>query len=201
MLGIERITRRGAMGVACSILGVALVMLGRRSAGPGAAGDAALLGSLLVFAASACWAVYTVLLQPYARRVNGLQLTALTLAGGCLPLLAVAARDLAATHWPASPLTAAQLAGAERGAVAGALAFFTNPWGAVLYGGLLAIVVAYVLFYRGMRILGPTRTAMYVNLQPAVALFVAWLTLGEVPSRPQALGALAILTGIVLTRK
>jgi drug/metabolite transporter (DMT)-like permease len=62
-------------------------------------------------------------------------------------------------------------------------------------------VAAYLLFYRGVRILGPTRTAMYANLQPAVALFVAWVTLGELPSSVQVLGALAILVGIVLTRK
>lgn len=201
MRGIEAITRRGALGIAASILGVALVMLGRRSGGAtSAAGDAALLGSLLVFAAAVCWAVYTVYLQPYTRRVNALQLSALTLSGGCITLLAAAARDLSITAWPASPLATARAAAAAGGTLDGAVAFFANPWGAVAYSGLLAIVTAYLLFYRGMRILGPTRTAMYANLQPAVALFVAWLTLGELPSAVQAVGALAILVGILLTR-
>jgi drug/metabolite transporter (DMT)-like permease len=41
---------------------------------------------------------------------------------------------------------------------------------------------------------------MYGNLQPVVALAVAWLTLGEMPTPVQALGAAAIMTGIVMTR-
>ena len=200
--GIERITPRGALGIAASIVGVGLVMLGGRAV-PGttvAAADAAMLGSLLVFLAATCWALYTVLLQPYMKRVNDLQLSALTLGGGCVALLIAAARDLAATRWPPSPLAYARLAAAD-GFAAGAVGFFANPWGAVAYSGLLAIVGAYLLFYRGVRVLGPTRTAMYANLQPAVALFVAWMTLGEVPSALQAVGALAIFTGIALTRK
>ena len=201
--GIERITARGAVGIAASIVGVGLVMLGGRSA-PGAsvaAADAAVLGSALVFLAATCWALYTVLLQPYMQRVNDLQLSALTLGGGCAALLVAAARDLAATRWPASPLAYAHAAGTADGALGAAVGFFANPWGAVAYSGLLAIVGAYLLFYRGVRVLGPTRTAMYANLQPAVALFVAWMTLGEVPSALQAVGALAIFAGIVLTRK
>ena len=108
---------------------------------------------------------------------------------------------MAVAAWPASPLAYAQQAAAQSGALAGAVAFFANPWGAVAYSGLLAIVAAYILFYRGIRILGPTRTAVYSNLQPAVALLVGWTALGEVPSPVQGLGALAILAGIVLTRK
>ena len=204
--GTERVTPRGSLGIACSILGVALVMLGGRAPAAGSAAavsaaHAAFVGSLLVFAAAACWAVYTVYLQPYTRGVNGLQLSAITLAGGCVPLLLAAARDLATTDWPASPFAFARAAGASGGPADAVLAFFANPWGAVAYSGLLAIVAAYILFYRGVRILGPTRTAMYANLQPAVALFVAWITLGEVPSSIQALGATAILVGILLTRK
>jgi drug/metabolite transporter (DMT)-like permease len=205
--GVERITGRGALGILSSIVGVGLVMLGAEAAPVGesvraqAVAHAAMVGGLLVFVAAACWALYTVLLQPYTKHVNGLQLSALTLAGGCLPLLLAGAHDIATSPWPASPVAAARIAAANGGALAGAIALVANPWGAVAYSGLLAIVVAYILFYRGVRILGPTRAAMYGNLQPAVALFVAWIALGEVPTSVQALGALAILVGILLTRK
>jgi drug/metabolite transporter (DMT)-like permease len=203
MRGIERISARGAFGIAASILGVGLVMLGGPAAAArlGAAPDATVLGSALVFGAAACWAVYTVFLQPHTKSVNGLQLSALTLAGGCIALVVVSVPDLMATTWPASPLAYARDAAAAGGSLAGAVGLLANPWGALAYSGLIAIVAAYLLFYRGVRILGPTRTAMYANLQPAVALFVAWVTLGELPSSVQVLGALAILVGIVLTRK
>ena len=49
--------------------------------------------------------------------------------------------------------------------------------GAAVYAGLWCTVVAYLLFYRGVRVLGPTRTSMYGNLQPLIAIAVAWLVL------------------------
>ena len=70
----------------------------------------------------------------------------------------------------------------------------------MLYSGLGALVLAYLFWYRGVRQLGPTRTAMYGNLQPVIALGVAWLSLGEVPTIFQAAGAVLILGGLVLTR-
>jgi drug/metabolite transporter (DMT)-like permease len=75
-----------------------------------------------------------------------------------------------------------------------------SGWGALLYSGLLALVLAYFFWYRGVRVLGPTRTAMYSNLQPVVALIVAWVALGEQPTLVQVLGAAAIMCGLLLTR-
>jgi drug/metabolite transporter (DMT)-like permease len=87
--------------------------------------------------------------------------------------------QVAATPWTALPVSA---------------------WGALLYSGLLALAVAYLFWYRGVRVLGPTRSAMYSNLQPVVALIVAWIALGEKPTVIQVLGAVAIMTGLLLTR-
>ena len=64
----------------------------------------------------------------------------------------------------------------------------------------MAIVVAYLLWYRGVRLIGPTRTAMYGNLQPIVALVVAALMLGEVPSAAQSVGCVTTVLGLLLTR-
>jgi drug/metabolite transporter (DMT)-like permease len=61
-------------------------------------------------------------------------------------------------------------------------------------------VVAYLFWYRGVRILGPTRTAMFSNLQPIVALVVAYFVLAESPSAPQLGGAVAIMSGLLLSR-
>ena len=173
--GTERVTSRGMAGIALSIAGVALVMLGSARGG-----EDTLLGTLLILAGCVCWSLFTVLLQPYTHRVHGVRLTALTMVGGAIPLLLVAAPDLAAASWAAADLA---------------------TWGAVAYSGLGALVVAYLIWYRGVRVLGPTRTAMYGNLQPVIALGFAWLTLREVPTLPQTLGAAAIMTGIVLTRR
>ena len=73
-------------------------------------------------------------------------------------------------------------------------------WAAVFYSGVFALVIAYFFWYRGVRVIGPTRTAMYTNLQPVIAVLVAWMMLGESPTLWQGIGAACIMGGLVLTR-
>jgi drug/metabolite transporter (DMT)-like permease len=61
--------------------------------------------------------------------------------------------------------------------------------------------LAYIFWYRGMRVLGPTRTAMYANLQPAIAILVAWVFLREMPTIWQGIGTVTIMSGLFLTRR
>jgi drug/metabolite transporter (DMT)-like permease len=61
-------------------------------------------------------------------------------------------------------------------------------------------VIAYFFWLYGVRVLGPTRTAIFGNLQQFIALLVAWLMLGEVPTIWQAVGCITIVTGVLLTR-
>ena len=175
--GTERVGGRGLAGIALSIAGIALVVFG--STGGSNARHATLLGDCLILCGTLCWSVYTVYLQPYTHRVSGLQLSAITMVGGAVPLLVVAAPVLAATAWP-------QVSG--------------RAWLALGYSGVFALVVAYLFWYRGVRVIGPTRTAMYANLQPIFAVTVAWLTLGESPTVWQGLGAASIMSGLLLTR-
>ena len=63
---------------------------------------------------------------------------------------------------------------------------------------LASMVIAYLFWNRGVRMLGPTRTAMYGNLQPLFALTAAWLLLGETPIVWQLVGAAGIIGGVIL---
>lgn len=174
--GTERISVRGLLGIALSVGGIAIVVYGGAARAEGAG---TLLGNVLVLCGTMCWALFTVLLQPHTHEVDGIKLSALTLTGGAIPLLIVGAPSLAATDWIAVPAAA---------------------WGSILFSGIGALVIAYLFYYRGVRLLGPTRTAMYGNLQPIIALLVAWLTLGENPTVWQGLGAGSIMTGLLMTR-
>ena len=73
-------------------------------------------------------------------------------------------------------------------------------WLALLYSGAVAIALAYFIWYYSIRQIGNTRTAVYSNLIPVVALIIAWLTLGETPTLVQVVGAAAILAGTLLVR-
>src|SRR5919205_197531 len=141
--------------------------------------ESTLLGNLLVLAGAICWSVFTVLLKPYTHRLSLPNISALTMVGGAVPLALVSAPAILATDWRAvAPLT----------------------WAAIVYSGIGALVLAYLFWYRGVRVLGPTRTAMYSNLQPVIALLVAWAALSEVPTPWQGVGAATIIAGVILTR-
>lgn len=175
--GSEVTSRRGVLGIALSLIGIGLVVLGSSESTAG--GSSSLLGDLLILASSICWSLYSVLVKPYTERIQGLPLHATTMLGGAIPLVIVALPALLQTHW--TSLSA-------------------GAWGAFAYSGLLALTLAYLFWYRGVKMLGPTRAAMYANLQPIVALGAAWATLHEAPRVPQLAGAAFIMAGLVLTR-
>jgi drug/metabolite transporter (DMT)-like permease len=178
VLGVERINQRGVVGIALSLLGMAFVVYGREMA-PGAAGNPTLLGNMLVLAGSVAWSLYSVLLKPRADHLDILTISAFTMAGGAIVILIAGIPAIAQTDWHTVSLT---------------------TWGAMTYSGICALVIAYYFWYRGVQVLGPTRTAMYSNLQPVIALAAAWMWLGEIPTPWQALGAGTIIAGVVLTR-
>jgi drug/metabolite transporter (DMT)-like permease len=178
MAGVERVTRWSIVGIAISILGVGLIVLGRATAGSGPEGGS-LFGDLLVLCGAICWAIYTILLIPVTKRQNGLWVVGLSLVGGTIVLLLAGSRQILALSWPDVPFGA---------------------WMAMLYGSLGGLVIAYLLWYRGVKVLGPTRTALFGNLQPLIALAVAWITLRETPTLWQSVGAAAIVGGVLLTR-
>src|SRR4030088_3261567 len=74
--GMERVKRTTLLGIGLSVVGVALVIAGSAKE---SAGGTTLLGALLVFLGVICWSLYTIGLQPYAARIDILQLSAITL--------------------------------------------------------------------------------------------------------------------------
>jgi drug/metabolite transporter (DMT)-like permease len=174
--GLERVRRMTLAGIALSVIGVALVIAGSATSSNS---QTTLFGSLLVFLGVLCWTVYTIMLQPYTKRIDVIQLSAVTMVGGALPLLIASMPALVATGWSK---------------------IGPGGWLALLYSSVLSMGVAYFFWYRGLRVLGPTRTAVYSNLQPIVALLVAWAFLGEIPTIFQGLGAVTIIAGVFLTR-
>ena len=176
LMGRERLPGRAWAGIALQLLGVACVVGSTQGL---EADNSAMLGALYIACGSLMWALFSVLLQPYTQRAHPVHLSAITMASGATFLLALASPALRA-------LDLSTVKPVE--------------WGAVAYAGLGALVVAYLLFYRGVRVLGPTRTAMYGNLQPIIALAVAWLMLSERPTGWQLLGAALIMGGLLLSR-
>ncbi|HJU90547.1 MAG TPA: DMT family transporter [Gemmatimonadaceae bacterium] len=176
VLGVERITLRGAAGIVLSFAGIALVVLGTTRAD---GTRSTLLGNALVLAGTFCWSLYTVLLKPYANRLSGPYITAVTMSAGAVPVFLFGLPAMTRIDWGSVPFGA---------------------WITIIFSGLGGLVIAYLFWYRGVRVLGPTRTAMYSNLQPVFALLAAWIGLHEVPTLLQGAGAASIIAGVLLTR-
>ena len=176
MFRIERVGPRGWTGITLQLVGISLVVLG--SVAHSTAGDS-LLGSALLIAGSLCWAFFATLVKPYTDRLSGINVGAYSQAGGALFVLAVGMPSIIATNWADVP---------------------APVWGAIVYSGIGALVVGNLIWYYGVSKIGPTRVSMFSNLQPLVALAVAWIVLGEVPTIWQGLGAGSIMTGLVITR-
>ncbi|WP_353268367.1 EamA family transporter [Gemmatimonas sp.] len=176
LLGRERVSRLGWAGIVLQLIGV-LCVVGSTQGFEG--GEQGLIGAMLISGGSIIWALYSVLLQPYTQRMNALPLSAITLASGALMMAVAGAPDMLRLDWGG-----VSLAG----------------WGAVMYSSLGAMVIGYMLFYQGVRVLGPTKTAMYGNLQPIIAIAVAWALLHEKPTGWQLLGAAFVMAGLLVSR-
>ncbi len=176
LLGREQLPLRGWSGIGLQLLGVACVV---GSAHAFAGGADVMIGAGLIATGSVMWALFSVLLQPYTRTAHPLHLAALTMSSGAVLLIGIAMPQLVQLDWEAISL---------------------REWGTVIYAGIGALVIAYLLFYRGVRVLGATRTAMYGNLQPIIALGFAWIILSERPTGWQLLGALLIMGGLLVSR-
>lgn len=165
------------VGSAGTLMGMALVVVG------GAAmvgwGWSTLRGDALMALAAVLWALYTVGSGRLVRKYGVVRMTAWTVWVGTPFLVAAGAPSIRAISWSAPPLWV---------------------WGGIVYAGLFAVGIAYLLWYRGLQRLGNSRTAIYQNLVPVAALLTAWLWLDEVPSVLQLGGAAVILGGISLAR-
>jgi len=174
----EELRRVQWLGVAASALGVLLVISdGRMHAlAPGElrAGD------LINLVGLAGWAAYTV----YGKRVLTLYSPALAttaayvLGAVVLVPIAVAVSPLFPPPRLASPV----------------------GWGVVFYQAVLG-ATAHVWWYRAVDAVGPSRAAIFMNLQPVAGVLLAATLLHERVGVFQLLGGACVLAGVALTTR
>lgn len=76
----------------------------------------------------------------------------------------------------------------------------SGAWLALAYSATLGGVFAYVIWYKSIGEIGATRTMVYNTLIPPMAVVISIITLGERFTTLQALGAVVILSGVVIAR-
>lgn len=174
LCGHERVPRSQWTGVLLSVLGVYLVV-GRAAQ----FGGNSVAGDFLTLGAVACWAVYTVGSRALLTRYSPLVVTGVTMLIGTALYAPLALPDLSRVEWGSVPAWA---------------------WAALVLSAVLALNVAYLIWYTSVQRIGNVRTSALSNFIPLVAMSIATYLLGESLTWPKVGGAAAILGGVALTR-
>ncbi len=172
----ERLGRARAAGIALCLLG-ALCALTR--------GDPAAVGALqfgvgewMLVLCIFIWSAYTLLGYVGLRTITPLALTAYVMAAGSVPLVIPAWMEhasLAAVSW--------------------------QSWAALGYLVVFGTVIPFLWFYEGIKALGATRAAQFLNLVPPLAVAASVTMLGEPFTPALAAGAALVAGGLYLTNR
>jgi drug/metabolite transporter (DMT)-like permease len=174
LAGHERLTLPQWFGAALSLSGV-YAIVGRRAS----MSSTTLVGDALMFGGMLCWSIYSVVAQPLLRRHSPLVITGYSMTIGAALYLLVGLPAFVRTDW--SGISVAS-------------------WLLMAASSLLALAFAYMVWYTAVQRIGSSRTAMYSNFTPIVAMAVGALWLREPVGSLQILGAALILAGVFVTR-
>jgi drug/metabolite transporter (DMT)-like permease len=167
----ESPSRSRITGIGLSIGGVALVVAAgetdRTSPRP-------LLGAVCMFGAIASWAAYTVFAKQLARSNQIVVMSCVTVIG-MIMLLPLAMIELSGAPWPNPSLKA---------------------WLGILFLGIVASGVAFVVYGLILRELNASLVGAYTNLDPIVGVLTAVMFLGEVLHLGQIIGGAIAISGM-----
>jgi drug/metabolite transporter (DMT)-like permease len=166
------------IGVLLALIGVA-VELGdgnplKLLTGPIGYGEAAMFGCVLA------WSAYTLL----GKRIMGEGMSPLA-ATTCAAITGTALLFLAC-------------------AVTGNLALphaTWKGWLSLAYMGVLGTAIAYIWFFDGVKVIGPARSAVFINLVPVVAITLGVLLLGEKLDVAMVGGAALVVGGVFIINR
>ena len=177
-LGVERAKPRTILGIAVSFLGVAWIV-SRGDLGSLRTLDLA-GGDLLVLVAVANYAIYSALLRLKPAAIEPLVFLAATMAAGLCVLMPFWAIEL--LHGARIPFDAASV-------------------GAVVYIGLFASLLSFILWNRCVAVLGASVTGISFHLVAVFTATLAWATLGEPIRDFHLIGIALILAGFVVATR
>lgn len=136
-------------------------------------------GDLIVLCGNLLCAVYTVFSNPLLKKMSAIKFTSLTLVIGSLCFLPFGLQDI--IHLPFRDVS-------------------FKAWAALCCSGIIALSVSYIIWYSSIKRVGTTKTAIYSNFVPVMAIVFASIFLGESFSLLQTIGAAMVLIGVYFTR-
>src|ERR687897_1575250 len=175
VLGLERPTSKGILGVGIAFLGTIVVVYG----GLGGSGSSH-EGNLLVLGATVCWGSYTILSLPLLEKYSPLVVAAYTMLFGGLAALPFALPGILSVDWDAMSV---------------------GVWAAVAYSTALVAAFGFFAWQKGASHLGANKVLVYQYLITFVGVTSGIMLLGERLGVEKIIGGAIILFGVYLARR
>lgn len=173
----ERLTRNKVLGIVVALAGVAIV-LGHGNPADLFRGSVG-VGEVVLFGCPIAWAAYTLIGKRMLTGISAIAVTTYAALTGTA-MLAVLAAFSGDFLPPVASLRA---------------------WTAIAFVGLFGTALAFVLFYEGVRTIGPARTSVFINLVPVAAIVLGVLLLGEPLDASMLVGGALVVAGVLLLNR
>jgi O-acetylserine/cysteine efflux transporter len=177
LLGIESLSPRIAIGIALSLAGVVLTVVG---AGKEISITGShLTGAVLLLIGQCGYGYYTVAFRRLADNYSLRQIMASVFAVNAVLFATIAVPEMARTDWGAVPAAG---------------------WYSIVFSAVFALALANFTWIWAVKALGSTRASLYPNLCPIISIVFAWLVLDEGFGFLQTAGGAVIFLGLWFAR-
>jgi len=174
----EKLTILRIVGILISVSGALLVISRGKLSNviyqPLTWGELCILGCVL------CWAVYSLIGKVVMKDLSPLPCVAYACVIGTVALFVPAVAE---------------------GLLSEVGGYSLSVWLNLIYLGVFATVVAFVIFNQGIREIGPVKTGLFINLVPIFAVILSVIFLHESVTKSLIAGAVLVISGVYLTNR
>jgi drug/metabolite transporter (DMT)-like permease len=177
----ERLGLRRWMGIVIALLGAIVVITrGDLLGGFADISQSLGLGELMMLGAVLSWATYTLISRKALETLSPIAATTYGTLWGFVFLSIGAIGEFREIDW---------------------MLLDWRVWTSVFYLGAFGTVLAFIWYYQGIQMVGPSRTAIFTNLVPAFGVLFSVVLLGEPILISMVVGGLIAALGVSLVNK
>jgi len=174
----ERLTLLKFAGILLSVTG-AIVVISKGKLGEVFA-ESISVGELYIFGCVLSWVVYSLVGKALMSELSPLVAVSYSAVFGVIFLFIPAYLQGLFSKLPTYSLT---------------------DWFGIAYLGVFGTVIGFVWYYEGLRKIGPTRAALFINFVPVSAVVLAFFILNERITSSLLIGGVLVVSGVYLTNK